>query len=321
MMALTTKLRRLVDSKPFNTFIIAVILFAGVLVGVETYPEMVAQYGEILHLLDVIVLTIFVVEIFLKMGAEGRRPWRYFKDPWNVFDFSIVAVAFIPGVSQYALVMRLARLLRVLRLVRFIPRLRILVTALLKSIPSMLYVSILLGMLFYMYAVAGTFLFGVNDPVHFGSLHLSMLSLFRVVTLEDWTDIMYTAMYGCDVYGYGFFEELCTAPEAFPLVGPLYFVSFVLIGTMIVLNLFVGIIMSGMDEATAEAHRDLVLERLKGPPTLAQELDRLDESLQNVQEQLLRVRMWAVQNDLSLPGEDRATDGAVEGEGAEKEKT
>lgn len=320
-MPLTTNLRRLVDSKPFNTFIILVILFAGVLVGVETYPEMIAEYGELLHVLDVIILTIFVIEIILKMAAEGSKPWRYFKDPWNIFDFSIVAIAFVPGAGQYALVMRMARLLRVLRLVRFIPRLRILVTALLKSIPSMLYVSILLGMLFYMYAVAGTFLFSQNDPIHFGTLHLSMLSLFRVVTLEDWTDIMYTAIYGCDVFGYGFNEHLCTAPETFPLVGPLYFVSFVLIGTMIVLNLFVGIIMSGMDEATAEAHRELVLDRLKGPPTLDQELDRLDESLQNVQEQLLRVRMWAIQNDLPLGREDSQTDGAIETGDREGRKT
>lgn len=296
VLAVSSKLRKLVDSSPFNTFIIAVIILAGVLVGMETYPGIVAKYGPILYTIDAIILGIFVVEVFLKMGAEGRRPWRYFKDPWNIFDFTIVAIAFIPAAGQYALVMRLARLFRVLRLIRFIPRLRVLVTALLKSLPSMVYVSILLGLLFYMYAVAGTFLFSKNDPIHFGSLHHSMLSLFRIVTLEDWTDIMYTAMYGCDVFGFGFKEELCTTPQSFPLIGPLYFVSFVLIGTMIVLNLFIGIIMTGMDEATAEAHRDLVLERLKGPPTLQQELDRLQDSLEAVQEQLSRVQNWALEN-------------------------
>ena len=257
---------------------------------------MVEKYGTILHALDSIVLTIFVIEVVMKMGAEGKRPWLYFKDPWNVFDFTIVAICFIPAAGQYALVMRMARLLRVLRLVRFIPRLRILVSALIKSLPSMFYVSILLGLLFYMYAVAGTFLFRENDPVHFGTLHESMLSLFRIVTLEDWTNIMYTAIYGCDVFPYGMRQELCTSPQQFPIIGTLYFVSFVLIGTMIVLNLFIGVIMSGMDEATAEAHRELVVERFKGPPNLQRELDRLDESLVAVQEQMTRVRDWAEKN-------------------------
>jgi voltage-gated sodium channel len=309
MNPLSERLKVITESSLFNNFIIGVILFAGVLVGVETYPTMEEKYGHVLHTLDAIVLWIFVIEVVMKMGAQGRRPWRYFLDPWNVFDFVIVVVCFLPATGPYALVLRLARLFRVLRLVRFIPRLQILVSALLKSLPSMVYVSVLLGMIFYMYAVAGTFLFGKNDPVHFGTLHQSMLSLFRIVTLEDWTDIMYTAMHGCDVYGYGFREYLCTQPEAFPLIGPLYFVSFVLIGTMIVLNLFIGVIMSGMDEATAEAHREMVLEKLQGPQNLKRELEGLEQALEAVQEQLGRVQEWAAK--YPLPDPPPATDGAV----------
>ncbi len=309
MNPVSTRLKLIVESGPFNHFIIAVIIFAGILVGAETYPGVMREYGDLLHLLDSIVLWIFVAEVVMKMGAEGRRPWRYFYDNWNVFDFIIVAICFVPAGGQYALVLRMARLFRVLRLVRFIPRLQILVTALLKSLPSMVYVSMLLSLLFYMYAVAGTFLFAQNDPVHFGTLHQSMLSLFRIVTLEDWTDIMYTAIHGCDVYGFGFKEHLCTAPQAFPVIGPLYFVSFVLIGTMIVLNLFIGVIMSGMDEATAEAHRDLVLEKLQGPQNLRRELQQLDESLKAVQEHLDRVREWAEEHPMTAGG--AATDGVV----------
>jgi voltage-gated sodium channel len=317
-MNIPAHLTQIVESTWFNTFIIGAILFAGVLVGIETYPAMIARYGTTLHLLDSIILGIFVVEILLKMGAQGKKPWLYFKDPWNVFDFVIVGICFIPAAGQYGLVLRLARLFRVLRLVKFIPKLRILVTALLKSIPSMIYVTILLSLLFYMYAVAATFLFSGNDPVHFGNLQLSMLSLFRIVTLEDWTDLMYTAMYGCDVYGYGVMEELCTNPQATPLLGALFFVSFVLIGTMIVLNLFIGVIMSGMDEATAEAHRELILNKLHGPPDLAAELERLNDSLIAVQGQLDKVRMWAA--DIQAheashrpPVTPRATDGSLEG--------
>ena len=295
MSALTEKLRQITESRPFNQFIIVVIIFAGILVGVETYPAVMDRYGEVLKTLDKVVLGIFIVEIFMKMGAQGKKPWRYFEDSWNVFDFTIVVLALIPAAGQYALVARLARLFRVLRLVRFIPRLRILVMALLKSIPSMVYVSLLLGLMFYMYAVAGVFLFSKNDPVHFGTLHESLLTLFRIVTLEDWTNVLYTQLYGCDVYGYGFKEELCTTPQPSPIIAPIYFVSFVLMGTMIVLNLFIGVIISGMDEATAEAHREQVMESMKGPVNLQQELTKLDESLGDVREQLHRVQQWAAQ--------------------------
>lgn len=316
MHPIVRRLRSLVDSRPFNQFIIAVIIAAGVLVGIETYPSMVEKHGDLLHTLDAIILGIFVVEIFLKMGAEGKKPWRYFHDPWNVFDFTIVVVAFIPAAGQYALVARLARLLRVIRLVRFIPRLRILVTALLKSIPSMLYVSILLALMFYMYAVAGVFLFSSNDPVHFGTLQESLLTLFRVVTLEDWTDVLYTQIYGCDVFGYPFNQELCTEPETFPILGPVYFVSFVLMGTMIVLNLFIGVIISGMDEATEEAHREEIKERLKGPVSLRRELDELETTLEAIHDHLDNLREWSRRIDgeqaTRAATEGRATDGEVE---------
>lgn len=318
MEKLSRHLRPIVESPRFEQFIIAVILFAGVLVGLETYPGIVDEYGHILYTLDAIVLGIFIVEIILKMGAEGKKPWRYFHDPWNVFDFTIVVLALVPAAGQYALVARLARLLRVLRLVRFIPRLRILVVALLKSIPSMMYVSILLALMFYMYAVTGVFLFSKNDPVHFGTLQESLLTLFRVVTLEDWTNILYTQIYGCDVYGYGFNEELCTSPETFPIIAPLYFVSFVLMGTMIVLNLFIGVIISGMDEAREEAHREDVADVMAGPEGLKQELTKLEESLGDVSSQLKQVREYArrLEDDFERRGGDspetRAADGTVD---------
>jgi voltage-gated sodium channel len=289
------KLISLVNSNLFNAFIMGVILLAGGLVGLETSPGMIKDYGSTLKNLDKIIIGIFVIEIFLKMAAHGRRPWHYFKEPWNIFDFTIVSICFIPAFGQYAVVLRMARLFRVLRLIRFIPELRILVSALFKSVPSMGYVSILLGILFYMYGVAGVFLFRENDPVHFGNLQTAMLSLFRVVTLEDWTDIMYTQLYGCAVYGFGTMEDQCTQPQTFPLIAPFYFISFVLIGTMVVLNLFIGIIMSGMDEATAEEKRALVLKKLQGPNGLDQELNRLDQRMAAVQEQLERVTLLAIQ--------------------------
>lgn len=280
-------LRKIAENSTFQNFITAVILFAGVLVGIETYPAMVEAYHGPLHILDQLVLWIFVAEVVVKMGAEGSKPWRYFLDPWNVFDFVIVAACFLPFEGQAVTVLRLLRLLRVLKLVRALPKLQILVGALLKSIPSMAYVSMLLLMLFYVYAVAAVFMFGENDPVHFENLEISMLSLFRVVTLEDWTDVMYINMYGCDEYGYDDSSiRACTNPSANPLLGALFFVSFVLIGTMVILNLFIGVIMTGMDEAQAESERDAQDALGDEAPTLSDELEALQQQLAKVQSQI-----------------------------------
>ncbi len=292
-------LQRVRDARWFNNLITAVILAAGVVVGVETYPGLVDRHGTILHFLNELILWIFVAEIAVKMGAEGKRPWRYFLDPWNIFDFVIVAVCFLPFDAQYVAVLRLARLLRVLKLVTALPRLQILVGALLKSIPSMGYVALLLGLLFYLYSVAAVFIFGANDPVHFKDLPIAMLSLFRVVTGEDWTDIMYINMFGCDQYGYGGIEHMCTKPKGYPLFAALYFVSFMLVGAMVILNLFIGVIMGGMDEAKRETAA-LEAERLEGTFVLDNELNKLTDQLSSLQEQLgvLQSRL-AMQKDKS----------------------
>jgi voltage-gated sodium channel len=296
-----SSLKRIADAKWFQNFITIVILLAGALVGVETYPAMVQKHGTVLHVLDQMVIWIFVAEVVVKMGAEGSKPWRYFLDPWNVFDFLIVAACFLPVGTQYVMVLRLARLLRVLKLVRALPKLQVLVGALLKSIPSMAYVSLLLIMLFYVYAVAATFMFSQNDPVHFETLPLSMLSLFRAVTLEDWTDLMYINMYGCANYGYDGKEALCTASKAYPVGSPLLFCSLILFGAMIILNLFIGVIMSGMDAARKENER-LEEERMReargeAPPTVTEELNGLKEKLDALQEHLDRIRVVAAKRN------------------------
>ena len=294
-------------SPKFHNFITIVILLAGVLVGLETYPSIMAKYGDTMHVLDQAVLWIFVAEIVVKMGAEGKKPWRYFQDPWNVFDFTIVAACFMPVDAQYVTVLRLARLLRVLKLVRALPKLQLLVSALLKSIPSMAYVSLLLMLLFYVYGVAAVFIFGDNDPVHFRNLQIAMVSLFRCVTLEDWTDVMYIQMFGCDQYGYDGNEHLCTNPNAMPVVGAFFFVSFVLVGTMIILNLFIGVIMNGMDEAQSEAAELDAIERLqqggKAPPSLDQELEGVADSLNELQATITRLSRRAKRLQ-AAPGSD-----------------
>lgn len=256
--------KKTAEASWFQGFIIFIILLAGVVVGIQTYEvsgSLKESWKPTLHLLDTIILIIFTVEVVVKMLAEGTKPWNYFKDGWNIFDFAIVAVALyavLPGVeinASFIAVLRLARIFRVFKLVTAIPKLQVLVGALIKSIPSMGYVGILLSILFYIYATMSVFFFGENDPLHFGTLERAMLSLFRIVTLEDWTDIMYIQMWGCNHEIWGYAGKLNCPPDAkgFGWPAALYFVSFVLIGTMIVLNLFIGVIMNSMDEANAEA--------------------------------------------------------------------
>lgn len=291
--AVVQLLRNVREAGWFQNGITIVILLAGVLVGIETYQQFAERHHTVMHLFDQIIIWIFVAEVVIKMGAEWPRPWRYFLDPWNVFDFIIVAACFMPVDAQYVMVLRLARLLRVLKLVRALPKLQVLVGALLKSIPSMAYVSLLLMLLFYVYAVAATFMFSSNDPVHFASLPLSMLSLFRAVTLEDWTDLMYINRDGCANYGYvgTDYAQMCTASEASPIGSPVIFVSLVLLGTMIILNLFIGVIMNGMDAAREE--NDLV-ERERRREALGEEEDPLWEELDSLSRQLDRLHNRAM---------------------------
>ena len=273
------KLRVLTESEQFQMFFIGIILLSGIVVGLDSYTSISTQYGNILHTLDNIILWFFVVEILLKFFSFGARFPEFFKDGWNVFDFVIISACFLPFDGQSIIVLRLLRVLRVVRLVGTVPELKLIVNTLLKSIPSMGYIGALLSILFYIYACLGTFLFRANDPVHFESLHLTLLSLFRVATLEDWTDIMYTAIYGCQQYGYTGVEELCKNSEAFPILGWIYFVSFVLLATFVFLNLIIGVIINNMEDLKEE-------QKLRRNP----ELEKSEKSKTNLKALLNNIK-------------------------------
>ena len=215
-------------SLTFEFVIASLILCSGVLLGLETIASLNERYGTWFELGQRVILGAFIVEAALKMFAVAPRIDRYFRDPWNVFDFAIVVASLAPAVGVWAIVARKARLLRVLRLVSVIPELRLLVATLVRSLPGMLHIVVLLGALAYVYAIIGFQLFSEHDPTHWGNLGVSLLSLFRIVTLEDWTDIMYTAM------------------ELHPLLS-LYFVSFVVLCTFMVLNLFTALVVGNLD--------------------------------------------------------------------------
>ena len=281
----TNRLQVLVASAAFQRTILGLILIGSVIIGLETYPGLMERHCTLLKTLDWVVIGLFGLEALLKMAQHGTRWPRYFKDPWNVFDFTILMVCLLPVGGHFAAVLRLLRVLRALRLVTAMPRLQILVSALFKSIPSMGYVGLLLILLFYIYAVTGVVLFRDNDPVHFGSLDTALLSLFRVVTLEDWTDIMYIQMFGSDVYGIDNPAEVPDNPTARPVLGAAYFVSFVLVGTMVMLNLFIGVIISSMQEAQAEAQIEITP---RPDRDLVRELTDLSKRIDGLRDRMIR---------------------------------
>lgn len=279
----------------FNALVTTFILASAFIVGLETYPEIMAVHGDLLHGLDKIILGFFVLELAIRMGAYGRRWWLFFAKGWNLFDFGIVAVCLLPIHAQYFVVMRLFRIFRILRLVTVLPRLQVLVGALLNSIPSIGYIALLLTILFYVYGAMGVMLFGGNDPVHFGNIAKAMLSLFQVITLEGWVEILYIQMLGSTAYGYEAFKDVMpTHPEAMPLIAAVYFVSFILIGTMIVLNLFVGVILNAIEEQQEKVEMEHIVERKKlGPIPLEDQIEELALQLEHAKEgfEILRQRI------------------------------
>jgi voltage-gated sodium channel len=271
----TDRIKTFVESKPFHHAIVGMIVLAGAVAGLETSPAIMAQHGALLLDLDKIILGIFVIEALLKMAMHGRQPWRYFADGWNVFDFLIVVICLLPVGGPFAAVLRLARALRLLRLVSALPKLQLLVGALLKSLSAMGYVSLLLALLFYIYAVAGIHLFGAHDPKNFGSFPAAFLSLFQLVTLDNWSELFHAQ-----------------TPFVPGLKVGIYFVTFIVFGTMIILNLFIGIIMNSMSEMHAEiAERDRAQhERETASATLEDELKSLEAELKAAQARLAGLR-------------------------------
>ena len=232
------RLEGFVTSAPLERFIIAVILFNAVPLGLETVPWAMDRFGPVLLTLDRLALAIFVVEIALKLVAMGPR---FFTRAWNIFDFTIVLISLAPAAEGFA-VLRAFRILRVLRLMSMLPSMRVVVQALLEAIPGMSSVLALLSLVFYVFAVMATKLFGAAFPEWFGSIGSSLYSLFQVMTLESWSmGIVRPVM------------------EVYPLAW-LFFVPFILLTTFAVLNLFIAIIVNAMhathaEEANAQAEQ------------------------------------------------------------------
>ncbi len=239
------KVRRLVETGWFEKAIITVIVINAIGLGLETSPTVMGHLGGFVNMLDGMALTIFVVELALKMFAYRLA---FFKNGWNLFDFVIVGVALVPASQEFS-VLRALRILRALRLVSAVPSMRRVIVGLFRAIPSIGTVIVMLVLLFYISAVMATKLFGDTFPDWFGGMDRSLYSLFQIMTLESWSmGIVRPVM---AVYPYAW----------------TFFVPFILLTSFIVLNLFIGVIVNAMSEATdEEAHseRELILSELRG---------------------------------------------------------
>ncbi len=255
------KVAHFLDQAWVRQGIIGVILFNAVLLGLETSPGIMAAVGPVIILLDTACLTIFVIEIALKLYAQRLG---FFRSGWNIFDFVIVGISLVPGAQTFS-VLRALRILRLLRVVSVSPSLRRVVEGFVRALPGMGSVFLLMGMLFYIGAVMATKLFQTSFPDWFGDLGNSAYSLFQIMTLESWSmGIVRPVM---EVYPYAW----------------AFFVPFIMVTTFAVVNLLVGLIVNSMQDAHAEesnaatdAYRDEVLKRLEAIEQRLKARERVD---------------------------------------------
>jgi voltage-gated sodium channel len=266
-------LRAIVASKTFDSIITGVILLQAIALALEATPALfsISSGGdgndhelEIFGTIHVLVVAIFIVEAGMRLVALYPKPQNYFRDGWNNFDFAVIILSLVPFTGQFATIARLIRLLRVTRLVTKSRELRVIVSTLVRSIPSIFNILILLGMLFFVYSIVGYHLFRNVDPEHWSSFLTSLITLFQIMTLEGWVDVMQ------------------------PIVshlGPLYwlyFVSFIVIGTFIVINLFISVIIRKSEEAYQQVQRE------SGIPLTQQEIVQEIKEIRRILEELER---------------------------------
>ncbi len=234
--SIQARLDALRSNKLFEWSVIFIIVFSALVIGAKTY-EMDPRTLSVLGILDWAVTAFFVVEISIRMLAEGNLR-AFFRKGWNLFDFVIVTASLMPvDQSEMALLARLLRIFRVLRLVSLVPELRILLNALVVSIPRMGYVVLLMFIIFYIYAAIGSILFGHLNETLWGNISIAMLTLFRVATFEDWTDVMYETM------------------EAYPLSW-IFYLTFIFLTAFVFLNMMIGIILDVMQTEHEKYNRE-----------------------------------------------------------------
>lgn len=253
---------RFVYSRVVQNVIVGVILANAVTIGISTYRNAPDWLHETVEVLDQVFLAIFTVELVIRFVAYGLRPGRFLREPWNVFDLLVVGAAFIPGISGQSTALRLVRLLRVARLIRLMPDVSVLIDGLRRAAGPAASLMALTALLCFMYAVVGNVLFGTVAPQYFGDLGEGLLTLFTLLTLEGWNSV------------------LADLREVSPFAIP-YTISFLLIGTYVVINLVVGVVITSLDEAYKKRARDQM-----APRELVEVITQMRETLDHMEARL-----------------------------------
>lgn len=263
----------LARSRLFHRATIAVIVANAVIIGASTF-NLDTRFIRLANQIDSVFLGIFVIELLIRIAADGFNLRKFFSSGWNAFDFFVVAICFVPGVSTSTSALRIVRLLRVSRLLRAMPDIQVLMRGLRRAAPPALSLLALTILMCYLYAVVGWMLFGGRTPEgmrgYFDNVGEAMLTLFELLTLEGWNQTLHDL------------REV--SPWALPFV-----VSFLLIGTYIVVNLVVGIVITSLDQAYEErdkAARQAELEAAGGAASIRATINQLREQLETLEMQL-----------------------------------
>jgi voltage-gated sodium channel len=262
-------LQRLVDSNAFNNTIIGVIVVNAIVLGLQTYPGIVADHGEVLDVLNGLCLGVFVVELLLRIASYGTRPQDFFRSGWNIFDFVVIGAAFLPGVRESSTLLRLARIARIVRVVRLLPDVRVLIAGVLRSLPPLVSMALLTTVILFVYGMVGWLLFADELPQEWGTIGDAMLTMFILLTVENFPFYMDQGM---EVHPWSW----------------VFFVSFVLVAVFIVLNVLIGIVLNSMEEAReVERRRALGIGVGEGPPApVAERIAILRAALDELEQEL-----------------------------------
>ncbi|MGL5446736.1 MAG: ion transporter [Rhabdaerophilum sp.] len=223
------RLKAFVDSPVVERFIIVLIVLNAITLGLETSPSVMAEFGRLLHVLDTIFLWIFVAELAARMAVKRGA---FFRDPWSIFDFIVVGIALLPATGSLS-VLRALRVLRLLRLVTAIPSLKRVVGGLISAVPGMGSIMLLMMLIYYVFAVMGTKLFAGTSPDQFGSLGMTAYTLFQIMTFDDWSNGVAKPLMDKHPYAIA------------------YIVIFILLSAFMMLNLFIGVVVSALDDEKA----------------------------------------------------------------------
>ena len=245
---------------PFQGFIFAVIVVNAIALGLGTYDSIEDDAGTLLTVISELCVGIFVIELTIRITAYGRRPQDFFRDGWNVFDFVVITAAFIPGVRENATLLRLSRLLRVVRIVTVLPEFRVIVRGMVRSLPPTGSLAVLGVLLMYVYGMVGWILFHEGDPENWGDLGDAMLTLFVMMTLENWPQIM-------------------DAAQAIHPWSWIFFVTYILLASFLLINVLIAVVLTSMEAARADEAR--MARRLR------RELEEAEEVIRSEREELV----------------------------------